>query len=320
MLAYALKRVLWTVPILLGVTLVLFLLLHALPGEPARILTGYRTPGEQSIQNLKERLDTEAPLYQQYAGYLSDLARGDLGTSYRTQRPVSSIIAESLPNSLSLASLALILELIIGIAVGARAAVRRSSGYDRLSMVITSALVAMPVFFLGLVLQLLFGVKLRWLPVGGIGDGSINYYLLPSLVLALVAAAYLARVTRSSMIDILSTDYIQAARANGLSRRRVLWVHAFKNALPPILTVAGLHFGFLIGSAVATEVVFDWPGLGHRLFGAVLERDRPLVIGATLVLATIFILINLAVDILNAWLNPKARFEPANDRSPGDVL
>ncbi len=309
MLAFAVRRILWVAPILIGVTLILFLLLHVLPGDPARILAGYRQPSDQAMINIKEKLNTEAPLYTQYKDYLISLGRGDLGTSFRNQRPVSSIIAESLPNSLALASFALFLDLLIGISAGAWAAIRRDSLFDRMSMVSAAVLIAMPVFLLGLLLQLVFGVRLRWLPVSGLGDGGLNFYILPSLVLALVAAAYLARVTRSSLIDVLSSDYVQAARANGLSSNRVLFVHALKNALPPIVTVAGLHFGFLIGSAVATEVVFNWPGLGHRLFLAVLERDRPLIIGAALVLSAIFIFVNLLVDILNAWLNPKARVD-----------
>ena len=307
MLAFALRRLLLAAPILLGVTLILFILLQVLPGDPARILTGYRTPSPQALDNLKDRLDIRAPLYRQYLDFLSDLARGDLGRSYRTQRPVVSIIGETLPNSLALASLALLLELLLAVSAGAIAALRRGSSFDQASMVVTSVLMATPVFALGLIFQLVLGIRLKWLPVAGIGDGGLRYYLMPALVMALIAAAYLTRVVRSGLIDVLHKDYIVAARANGLSERRILFVHALKNAAAPVVAVAGLHFGFLIGSAVATEVIFNWPGIGRGLFAAVMERDRPVIIGVTLVLAAVFILVNLIVDILNAWVNPRLR-------------
>ncbi len=303
------RRFLLAVPILLGVTIILFVLLYVLPGDPARLLTGYHTPSSQGLENLQDRLNTRAPLYRQYLDFLAGAARGDLGTSYRSQRPVLSIIGETLPNSLALASLALVLELILAIAAGAAAALRRGSFFDRASIAAGSVLIATPVFALGLALQLVLGIRLKWLPVAGIGDGSLRYYLMPALVMALIAAAYLTRVVRSSLIDVLDKEYIVAARANGLSERRILFVHALKNAAAPVVAVAALHFGFLIGSAVATEVIFNWPGIGRGLFAAAIERDRPVVVGITLVLATVFIMVNLMADILNAWLNPRVRAE-----------
>ena len=303
--AYALRRLLATAPILFGITLLLFILLQVLPGDPARMATGYRTPAPQALDNIEGRMDIRAPLYRQYFNYISALSRGDLGRSYRTQRPVISIIGETLPNSLVLAMLALLLEMSISIPAGAIAALKRGSLFDRGSIVAATLLGATPIFALGLIFQLVLGVRLRWLPVTG--AGSPSSYVMPATVMALVAAAYLTRVVRSSFLDVLAKDYITAARANGLSERRILLVHALKNALAPIVTVAGVHFGFLIGSAVATEVVFNWPGIGRQLFAAVMERDRPVVVGATLVIAALFILVNLLVDILQAWVNPRVR-------------
>jgi len=305
--AFALRRLLGIAPILIGVTLLLFILLQVLPGDPARMLTGYRTPSPQALSNLRVRTQTKAPVMRQYVNYLLALSRGDLGRSYRTRRPVLSIIGETLPNSLALAALALAIEMLIGIPAGALAAIRRGFLFDRGSMVASALLAATPVFALGLLFQLVLGVRLKWLPVTG--AGSFSSYLMPALVMALIAAAYLVRVVRSSLLDVLAKDYITAARANGLSERRVLLVHALKNALAPIVAVAGVHFGFLIGSAVATEVVFNWPGIGRQLFAAVMERDRPVVIGVTLVMATIFLLVNLVVDISQAWVNPRVREE-----------
>jgi ABC-type dipeptide/oligopeptide/nickel transport system permease component len=307
MASYALRRVLWTIPVLVGITLILFIIVDLLPGDPARALTGGRTPSAQSLANLNERLEAGRPVHRQYFGYLGGVARGDLGTSFRTQRPVADIIAETLPNSLKLAGWALALELLIGIPAGTLAALKKDSLFDRASLVICTLLIAAPVFVLGMGAQLIFGLRLGWLPVAGFGDGSLQFYIMPATVMALIAGSYLARVVRSSLLDTLSQDYVTAARANGLPESRVVGLHALKNALPPVVAVAALHFGYLMGSAVATEAVFDWPGLGGRLFAAVLERDHPLIVGATLVLAALFIAINLAADLIHAWLNPKAR-------------
>lgn len=305
MAAYVLRRLFQITPVLIGVTLLLFIVLRVLPGDPARMLTGSRTPNAQTLNNLQGRLDTRAPLWRQYSNYLSALCRGDLGRSYRSRRPVSRIIAETLPNSLALAALALLFEISIGIPVGVGAAVRRGSLFDRSSMILATLLSATPIFVLGLIFQLILGVRLRWLPVTG--DGSSISYLMPAMAMALIAAAYLVRVVRSSLLDVLDKDYITAARANGLSEKRILFVHALKNALAPIISAAGVNFGFLIGSAVATEVVFNWPGIGRQLFAAVMERDRPVVIGVTLVMVGVFLLVNLAVDIMLAWVNPRVR-------------
>lgn len=307
MLDYAWRRLLWTIPVLLGVTVLLFVLLQYLPGDPARILTGDRVPSEQTLINLRNRLELDEPTSMQFYRYWARLARGDLGVSYQTQQPVVDIIGETLPNSLRLAVLALVFELAVAIPAGVLAAVKRDTIFDRLSLLFSAVLVAMPVFLLGLFFQLILGVRLRWLPVAGLDGGGIQYYVMPAVVMGLIAAAYLARVVRSAMLDALADDYVLAARVNGLSETRIVMVHALKNALPPVAALAGLHFGFLIGSAVATETVFSWPGLGRRLYTAILYRDRPLIVGATLTIASLFVFVNLAVDLFQAWLNPRAR-------------
>jgi ABC-type dipeptide/oligopeptide/nickel transport system permease component len=305
--AYAVRRLLQMVPVLIGVTLLLFVVLHILPGDPARMATGVRTPSARSLSNLRGRMDTNEPFYRQYFNYMSALFRADLGTSYRSRRPVAAIIGETLPNSLLLATLALFLQMLVSVPAGAVAAIKRNSIFDRGSMLIATLLSATPIFVLGLIFQLIFGVHLRWLPVAG--GGTSASLIMPASVMAIIASAYLVRVVRSSLLDILDKDYIIAARANGLSQRRILLIHALKNAAAPIIAVAGVNFGFLIGSAVATEVVFNWPGIGRQLFAAVMERDRPVVIGATLTMVAIFLLVNLLVDVLLAWINPRLRVE-----------
>ncbi len=307
MLGYVWRRLLWTLPVLFGVTVLLFFLLQSIPGDPALSKFGDRPPSEQSLRNVQTKLRLTEPLSRQFVTYMSGAARGDFGESYVTGEPVSEIIARTLPPSLSLAFLAVLLELALAIPAGILAAVYRDTWVDRLSFVIATLLVAMPVFLLGLFFQLGFAIRLSWFPVGGYGDGGLAYHIMPATVMALIAAAYLSRVTRSSMLEVLDSDYVRAARADGLPAGRIVFAHALRNALPPILALAGLHFGLLSGSAVATEYVFDWPGLGRRLYTAVAQRDRPLIIGATLTLSFVFVLVNLGVDIVQGLINPRAR-------------
>ncbi len=307
MLGYFWRRLLWTMPVLLGVTVLLFLLLQVIPGDPALSRFGDRLPSEQSLRNVQEQLRLTESVYTQFTSYLGGLIRGDLGTSYVTGEPVREIIARTLPPSLRLAFLAIVIELLIAVPAGVLAAIKRDTWIDRFSFVIAAILVAMPVFLLGLLFQLFFAIRLHWLPVGGLGDGSFIYHLMPAAVMGLIAAAYLSRVTQSAMLEVLDSDYVLAARADGLPAGRIVFHYALRNAWPPILALVGLHFGLLIGSAIATEYVFDWPGLGHRLYIAVGQRDRPLIIGATLTLSFLFVLVNLGVDLIQGLINPKVR-------------
>lgn len=308
MFYYILRRILQLIPVVIGITLILFLLLYIIPEDPARlILQKGATP--EALANLRAKLGIDKPIYVQYWRYVKNLFSGDLGTSYRYQRSVNSILAEHYPYSIKLALAAIIIEIIIGIFAGIISAVKKYSFWDILVTISTTILVCIPVYWLGMVMQEIFGLKLDWLPISGYGDGSIRYYILPALALASVSAAYIARMMRSTMLETLSNDYIITAYAKGLSQFKVIGKHALKNALIPVITLVGLDLGSLMGGAIITETVFNWPGVGRTIYLAILQRDAPVIIGGTIVLVIIFVMINLLIDILYAWLDPKIRFE-----------
>lgn len=311
MLYYILKRILQIIPVIIGITLILFLLMYIIPEDPARlILQKGATP--QALANLREKMGIDKPVYVQYWRYISSLIRGDLGISYRYQRSVNDILAEHYPNSIKLAFAAIIIEAIIGIAAGIISAVKKYSFLDVLVTISTTILVCIPVYWLGMLLQIGFGLKLGWLPLSGMGDGSIKYYILPALTLASVSTAFVARMTRSSMLDVLSNDYIRTAYAKGLSNNRVIFKHSLKNALIPVITYIGIDLGTLMGGAILTETIFAWPGVGRTIYLAILQRDAPVVIGGTIVLVLIFVVINLIIDILYAILDPRIRYGGAD--------
>jgi ABC-type dipeptide/oligopeptide/nickel transport system permease component len=308
MFAYIIRRILQIIPVIIGVTLLLFILLYIIPEDPARLIL-QKGATEQALENLRAKMGIDKPIYVQYWRYLSQLARGDLGMSYRYRRSVNSILAEHYPNSIKLALAAIVIEIIIGILAGIISAVKRYSFWDTLVTVSTTIAVCVPVFWLGMLLQVAFGLKLHWLPMSGMGDGSIKYYVLPSITLASASTAYVARMTRSSMLEVLSNDYITTAYSKGLSQYRVIGKHALKNALIPVVTLIGLDLGALMGGAILTETVFSWPGVGRVIYLAVLQRDAPVVIGGTLILVLIFVVMNLIVDIIYAWLDPRIRYQ-----------
>jgi len=308
MLYYIFKRILQIIPVLIGVTLILFILMYVIPEDPARLIL-QKGATEQALANLREKMGIDKPLYVQYWRYISNLAKGDLGTSYRYRRSVNSILAEHYPNSMKLALAAIIIEIIIGIFAGIISAVKKYSFWDVLVTISTTLAVCVPVFWLGMIFQVIFGLKLGWLPMSGMGDGSIKYYILPAITLASVSTAFVARMTRSSMLEVMSNDYITTAYAKGLSQFKVIGKHALKNALIPVVTLIGLDLGALMGGAILTETVFSWPGVGRTIYLAVLQRDAPVVIGGTLVLVMIFVFMNLVVDIIYAWLDPRIRYE-----------
>jgi ABC-type dipeptide/oligopeptide/nickel transport system permease component len=306
MFYYILRRILQLIPVVIGVTLILFLLLYIIPEDPARlILQKGATP--EALANLRAKLGIDKPIYVQYWRYIKNLFSGDLGTSYRYQRSVNSILAEHYPYSIKLALAAIIIEIIIGIFTGIISAVKKYSFWDMLATLSTTILVCVPVYWLGMVMQVIFGLKLGWLPMSGYGDGSIRYYILPALALASVSTAYVARMMRSTMLESLSNDYIVTAYAKGLSQFKVIGKHALKNALIPVVTLIGLDLGSIMGGAILTETVFNWPGVGRTVYLAILQRDAPVVIGGTIVLVMIFVIMNLLVDILYAWLDPRIR-------------
>lgn len=308
MLYFIIRRILQIIPVIIGVTLILFTLMYIIPEDPAKlILQKGATP--EALQNLREKMGIDKPVYVQYWRYIKKLAKGDLGTSYRYRRSVNSILADHYPNSIKLALAAIIIEIIIGIFAGIVSAVKKYSFWDVLVTVSTTIAVCVPVYWLGMMLQVAFGLKLGWLPMSGMGDGSIRYYILPAITLASVSTAFVARMTRSTMLEVLSNDYITTAYAKGLSPNMVIGKHALKNALIPVVTLIGIDLGALMGGAILTETVFNWPGVGRTIYLAILQRDAPVVIGGTIILVMIFVVMNLIVDIIYALLDPRIRYE-----------
>jgi len=306
MLQYVIKRLLSTIPVLLGISLLLFFMLRMLPGDPAQVLAGEMASPED-IRLIRHQLGLDRPMHVQYAFFLSRLARFDLGRSARTQNPVTEEIWARLPNTMLLAVVAITLACLFGIPAGIISAVRPYSWIDY--VVTSTALfgISMPVFWLGLMLIVVFSIILHWLPAGG--TGGWNHVILPSFTLAAFVVAFIARMTRSSMLEVLSQDYTTTARSKGLKEQVVIIKHALKNALIPIITVVGLQFGMLLGGAVLTETVFAWPGVGRLIVDSILARDYPMIQGAILVFGLLYILVNLVVDLLYAYVDPRIRYD-----------
>jgi ABC-type dipeptide/oligopeptide/nickel transport system permease component len=299
------QRLLQTVVVLFGVTMVTFLMLYLVPGDPAAVLATWAASPEM-VEELRRKWGLDDPLVVQYARYLGALLRGDLGQSYFTQQAVTEAIAERLPRSLLLAFTATVLGALVGIPLGAVSAVRVNSTVDRAATVLSLLLLSLPNFWLGLVLIVVFSLSLGWLPVQGYG--SLSHLVLPAVVLSALPLATIARITRSAMLDVLASDYVRTARAKGLAEASVVYRHALKNALIPVLTLVGLQLGLLIGGAVVVETVFAWPGLGRFLVQAIQNRDFPNIRGTILVFAVLFAAINLVVDLLYAALDARIRY------------
>jgi len=299
------RRLLLAIPVLIGVSILVFAIIRFIPGDPARAIAGvHATP--EFIEQVRRELLLDEGLHLQYYVYMSKILKGDLGRSTFSRRPVTVELAQRFPNTLVLAATAMVIASIIGISAGVVSATRRYSLFDNFSMLAALVGVAAPVFWLGVMFQLLFSVQLGWLPSGGIG--TWKHIVLPALTLGLATAALLARITRSSMLEVLGQDYITTARSKGLVERVVINKHAFKNALIPVVTVIGLQFGTLLGGAVLTETVFSWPGIGRLMVDSILARDYPVVQGAVLLLAVFFVMINLVVDIIYAFLDPRISY------------
>lgn len=302
---YVIRRLLLTVPVLVGVSLLVFSMIRLVPGDPAVAIAGVQaTP--QFIEQVRTRYRLDEPIPVQYVYFVRDVLRGDLGRSIFSRRPVSVELSERFPRTIELTVAAMAIATLIGIAAGIVSATRRYSFFDNASMLVALVGVAAPVFWLALMLQLVFSVTLGWLP--STGRGTLMHLILPALTLGMASAGLIARITRSSMLEVLRQDYITTARAKGLSEKVVVYKHAFKNALIPVVTVMGLQFGILLGGAVLTETVFAWPGVGRLLVDSILARDYPVVQGTVLVLAFTFVMINLAVDIIYAFLDPRISY------------
>ncbi len=306
MYQYIARRLLLTVPVVFGVAVIVFSIVRFLPGDPARAIAGVQATPE-FIEQVRVRYALDEPLHVQFGLFLQGLARGDLGQSTFTRRPVTTEIAERFPRTLLLASVSLAIATVLGVGAGIVSATRRNSLFDNASMFIALVGVAAPVFWLALMLQLLFAVQLRWLPATGMG--SWRHVVLPAVTLGSASAALMARITRSSMLEVLRLDFITTARAKGLTERVIIYKHALKNALIPVVTVLGLQFGILLGGAVLTETVFAWPGVGRLLVDAILRRDYPVVQGTVMLLALLFVLINLVVDVIYAYLDPRIHYQ-----------
>jgi ABC-type dipeptide/oligopeptide/nickel transport system permease component len=304
MARHLLQRFLLTLPALWLVLTLVFLMIHIVPGDPVEQMLGEgAAPGE--ITQLRHALGLDRPLLTQYAQYLTQLAHGDLGQSFKFQAPVRRIIFERYPATLSLAFLALLVCASIGIPAGVLAAHRRGQVADRAVGVFTLFGLAVPNFALGPVLILFFSIELGLLPVSGRGGPA--YYVLPAATLGTALAAILTRMVRGSMLEELSSDYVRTARAKGLSMRAVLFRHAFRNALIPIITILGLQFGTLLAGTIVTETIFSWPGIGRLTVQAISARDYPLLQGCILVIAVSYVLVNLLTDVLYAVIDPRVR-------------
>jgi peptide/nickel transport system permease protein len=314
--SYLARRLLLLVPVLVGVSVVVFLVLHLSPGDPAEIMLGSQAT-QEDLARLRRELGLTEPLHVQYLHWVAHVARGDLGRSLWMKRPVLDEVLNRYKATLVLTASGLLLSTLGGIALGVASAVRPHSFLDRMSAVTSLFGASMPVFWLGIVLMVVFSLWLGWLPASGMwapyGEGGLRdllaHLVLPAVTLAAASLTIIARLTRSAMLEILSQDYIRTARAKGLVEQRVVFRHGLKNALVPIVTVVGVQAGYLLGGAVLTETVFAWPGVGLLMVQGILARDFPLVQGCVLVIALTFVLINLAVDLLYAWLDPRIQYE-----------
>ncbi len=315
MLRFGVARFLAAIPVLIGVSLVVFLTMKIIPGDAAQVLAGPQATREQ-VELIRESLGLNRPLYVQYATWLSRAARGNLGRSIQLNAPVTEMVFGRLKNTLVLALGSALLAVAIGLPAGILSATRQSSLVDRASVGLAMFGNSMPTFWLGLVLILTLSLHFRLFPSNGMyslrgpaGASDLLWHLaLPALTLCGVPAAVLARLTRSSLIETLSDDYVRTARAKGLTEARVVVRHALGNALLPVVTLMGIQIGYLLGGSILVETVFSWPGLGLQLYDAIGARDLPLVQGGVLLVATMFVLINLCVDVLYAVLDPRIRY------------
>lgn len=333
MLKYIIKRLLYLVPVLFGISLFVFLVLHLFTADPAAMMLGQHANKEQ-VEALREELGFNKPLYVQFGIFLSQIVQGDFGQSLMTRSSVTDELLSRFPATVELAFAAMLIATVVGVTVGVISAVKQYSIFDYLSMVGALLGVSMPIFWLGLMLIILFSVTLGWLPVSGriaVGmepttithfylidsiltgnweafKSAVSHLILPAVALASYSMAIIARMTRSTMLEVVRQDYIRTARSKGLVERVVVFKHALRNALIPIITVIGLQMGSLLGGAVLTETVFSWPGIGSFIVNAILAGDFPVVQGGVIMVATVFVVVNLIVDVLYAYLDPRIKY------------
>ncbi len=304
MLKYILKRLIALIPVLLGVTLIIFTLLYFTPGDPALIMLGDDATPE-GIEQIHEELGWNDPFWVRYIHYVGDLLHGDLGVSYLNKRPVAEMLGERLPKTLTLATVSAVLATVLGITFGVIAAVYHNSIFDNLCMIFSLGGVSMPHFWQGLLLMLLFGVKLKWLPISGYG--TFAQLILPALTIGYGCMAIIARMTRSSMLEVINQDYINFAHAKGQKDIVIIIRHALHNALIPIITTIAMQFGVLLGGSVITESIFAIPGVGKLMVDSIRASNYPVVQGGVLVIALIYCVNNLLVDIIYAFVDPRVK-------------
>jgi ABC-type dipeptide/oligopeptide/nickel transport system permease component len=306
MTAFIVRRLLLAIPILVGVLIVVFLLLYVAPGDPVQEMVGERADSA-TVARLRKELNLDEPMYRRFTLYAAGAIRGDLGTSYITKRPILQDIGERFPKTLLLAGTAMILASVLGITIGAFSARYPGSWLDRVGLGGAYLGISFPVYWVGLILILIFAVMLRILPPSGYGGAK--YLILPALALGSRSIAFLARVTRSAMLDVLSSDFVRTARSKGLRDRVVVIRHALRNAMIPVLTVLGLDFGYYLTGSILTETIFSWPGLGRYVVNAISRRDLPAIQGSVLFLSVVFVMVNLLTDLAYAKADPRVRLE-----------
>jgi peptide/nickel transport system permease protein len=315
MLAYIIRRLLWLLPTVLGVTILVFLSMHLAPGDPIKIMLGPHAT-QAAIERITRELGLDQPLYKQYGAWLWNIFHGNWGRSIQLKREILPLVLQRFSNTALLAIAGILLACIVGISAGIIATFRRFTLSEKLITLLAVLLFSIPVFWLGLLLQIIFALKLSWFPVSGMAPATesgftaqIPYLILPSVALAAEPAAVIARMTRSSMLEVMQEDYIRSARAKGLAEVVVTLKHGLRNAFIPVLTVIGMQLGFILAGAVFVEVIFSWPGIGLLTLRAILARDFPLVQGTILVVATSYVLINLIIDILYAYIKPSIKYD-----------
>ncbi|TDG00772.1 nickel ABC transporter permease [Paenibacillus piri] len=306
MFSYIVKRVLQMIPTLIGVSILVFILIHSVPGDPARLVAG-NDASEEDVALVRDRLGLNEPLYVQYGTYVANLVTGDLGTSLRSNRPVLTEILTRFPTTIMLTVMAIVIMIVVGLFAGIFSATKPNSLRDNATMMFSLFGISMPVFWLGLMLILIFSFYLRILPSGG--SDSFKYFILPAVAIGLSSSAILARLTRSSVLEVIHQDFVRTARAKGVKEKLVIYKHTLKNALIPIITIIGLEFGHLLGGAVLAETVFSMNGLGRYVIQSIQFRDYPAIQGTVLFIAAIFVIVNLIVDLCYSLVDPRVRYD-----------
>jgi peptide/nickel transport system permease protein len=303
---FIVRRLLLSIPTLFGVLVVAFLLLYVAPGDPVEAMVGERADSA-TIARLRQQLRLDDPLPQRFAHYVGNVLKGDLGQSYVTNRPITQDIRERFPKTLQLAGAAMLLATVLGMTLGVLSARRPGGLADRFALGLAYLGISFPVYWVGLLLILLFAVTLRWLPPSGYG--SLRFLILPALTLGMRSIAFLARMTRSAMLEALNADFVRTARAKGLNEWKVTLKHALRNALIPVITVLGLDFGAYLTGSILTETIFSWPGIGRYVVNAISRRDLPAIQGTVLFLSTVFVLVNRITDLAYAKADPRVSYE-----------